>query len=101
MSQEIQSFLCLLNNIHHIFVNSGILEGAIAQANYEAVAFANEFATNYQKWKTLGTIVPKYTPDVAKTYKVHKDAVDYLVKWLLDRKTSLDTIFLVKEELSK
>ena len=94
-------FRDMMAKYYSIFVNSGILEGAIAQANYEAVAFANEFATNYSKWKTLGTIVPKYTPDVAKTYKVHKDAVDYLVKWLLDRKTSLDTIFLVKEELSQ
>ena len=91
-------FKDMMKKYYAVFTNSGILQGAINQANYEAVAFKDEFANNFKKWKILGTIIPKYTPDVAKNNKVHKDAVDYLVNWLLDRKDSLDKIFLIKED---
>ena len=75
-------------------MDSHILEYAIDNAIYEADAFANEFARNYEKWKTLGTIIPKYTPNDVKSFKVHKDAVNHLVNWLKNRKESLDSIFL-------
>lgn len=91
-------FKDMMKKYYAVFTNSGILQGAINQANYEAVAFKDEFANNFKKWKILGTIIPKYTPDIAKKNKVHKDAVDYLVNWLLDRKDSLDKIFLIKED---
>ena len=78
---------------YSVFKNSQILEGAIAQANYFAAAFKNDYVKNYQKWDNLGKITPKYTPDIARTFKSHQDAVDYLTKWLTDRKKSLDQIF--------
>ena len=83
-----------MKKYYSVFVNSGILEGALKQADYEAEAFKDEFAHNYERWKTLGTIVPKYTPDDVKSFKTHQDAVDYLTNWLTQRKTSLDSIFL-------
>ena len=87
-------FRSMMKKYYSVFVNSGILEGAINQANDEASAYKDEFAHNYERWETLGTIVPKYTPDDVKSFKTHQDAVDYLTNWLTQRKTSLDSIFL-------
>ena len=87
-------FRSMMKKYYSVFVNSGILEGAINQANDEAEAYKNEFAHNYERWETLGTVIPKYTPDDVKSFKVHKDAVDYLTNWLTQRKASLDNIFL-------
>ena len=85
---------------YHVFNNSQILESAIAQNDYEASAFKNEFAHNYDKWKNLGQVTPKYTPDLVKNFKTHKDAVDYLNDWLKARKKYLDGIWL-KVEIKK
>ena len=87
-------FKAMFKKYYSVFANSQILEGAIAQANYEASAFKSDFAHNYEKWPTLGTIVPKYTPDDVKSFKTHQDAVDYLTNWLNKRKSSLNGIFL-------
>ena len=87
-------FRTMFKRYYAIFVNSGILEGAIANANYLADAFKDDFAHNYERWNTLGTVIYKYTPDDVKSFKVHKDAVNYLTDWLSKRKTSLDNIFL-------
>ena len=91
MLSKTDFFNAMVKKYYKVFIDSGVLEGAINQANYEAVAFANEFAHNYEKWQTLGTIIYKYTPDSVKSYKVHKDAVDALVNWLNKRKTSMDS----------
>ena len=93
MLSKTDFFQALVKKYYKVFVNSGILTGAINQANYEAVAFKDEFAHNYEKWQTLGTIIYKYTPDSVKSFKVHKDAVDSLVNWLNKRKASIDTYF--------
>ena len=79
--------------VNSVFKNSQILEGAIAQANYFAFAFKDDYVKNYEKWNNLGQITPKYTPNIASSFKTHQDAVDYLTKWLSDRKKSLDQIF--------
>ena len=79
-----------IKKYYRVYLDSGIFDGAIAQANYEADAFASEFAHNYERWKTLGTIIYRYTPDDAKSFKVHKDAVNHLTKWLNNRKTAID-----------
>ena len=86
-----------MSKYYHVFANSQILESAIAQNNYEASAFKDEFANNYAKWKNLGQITPRYTPDAAKKFKVHKDAVDYLNDWLKQRKEYLDSVWIIKE----
>ena len=86
-------FRSMFKKYYSVFQNSQILEGAIAQANYFASAFKNDYVKNYEKWNNLGQITPKYTPDVARSFKTHQDAVDYLTKWLSDRKKSLDQIF--------
>ena len=93
MLSKTDFFLPLVKKYYKVFIDSGILTGAINQANYEAVAFKDEFAHNYEKWETLGTIIYKYTPDSVKSFKVHKDAVDSLVNWLNKRKASIDTYF--------
>ncbi len=86
-------FRNMFKKYYSVFKNSQILEGAIAQANYFASAFKDDYVKNYQRWDNLGKITPKYTPDIARTFKSHQDAVDYLTKWLTDRKKSLDQIF--------
>ncbi len=91
MLSKTDFYQSMVKKYYKVFLDSGILTGAINQANYEAVAFANEFAHNYEKWQTLGTIIYKYTPESVKSYKVHKDAVDALVNWLNKRKNSMDT----------
>ena len=91
MLSKTDFFKTMIKKYYKVFLDSGILTGAINQANYEAVAFANEFANNYEKWQTLGTIIYKYTPDSVKSFKVHKDAVDSFVNWLNKRKNSMDT----------
>ena len=91
MLSKTDFFKTMAKKYYKVFIDSGILTGAINQANYEAVAFKDEFAHNYQKWQTLGTIIYKYTPDSVKSFKVHKDAVDFLVNWLNERKSSIDT----------
>lgn len=83
-----------MSKYYHVFAKSQIFESAIAQNNYEANAFADQFKANYDKWKNLGQVTPKYTPDVVKKFKVHKDAVDYLNDWLIKRKTYLDNTWL-------
>ena len=87
-------FRTMFKRYYAIFTNSGILEGAINNANYIADAFKDDFAHNYERWETLGTVIYKYTPDDVKSFKVHKDAVNYLTNWLTQRKSSLDNIFL-------
>ena len=82
-----------IKKYYRVYLNSGIFDGAIAQANYEADAFASEFAHNYERWQTLGTIIYRYTPDDVKSFKVHKDAVNHLIKWLNNRKTAVDKYF--------
>ena len=93
MLSKTDFFKDMIKKYYKVFIDSGILTGAINQANYEAVAFKEEFAANYEKWQTLGTIIYKYTPDSVKAFKVHKDAVDFLVNWLNERKASIDTYF--------
>ena len=86
-------FRTIIKKYYSVFKNSQILEGAIAQANYFASAFKDDYVKNYEKWNNLGQITPKYTPNIASSFKTHQDAVDYLTKWLSDRKKSLDQIF--------
>lgn len=83
-----------MRKYYHVFANSKIFESALAQNNYEANAFSDQFKANYDKWKNLGQVTPKYTPDSVKKFKVHKDAVDYLNDWLIKRKTYLDNTWL-------
>lgn len=87
-------FKSLIQKYYRLFNDSHLLEYAIANANYEADAFSEEYARNYGRWKTLGTIIPKYTPNDVKDFKTHKDAVNHLINWLKSRKASLDAIFL-------
>ena len=86
-------FRTMFKKYYSVFQNSQILEGAIAQANYFASAFKNDYVKNYEKWNNLGQITPKYTPNIASSFKTHQDAVDYLTNWLSNRKKSLDQIF--------
>ena len=93
MFSKTDFFRSMMKKYYSVFKNSNILEGAINQANYFASAYQSDYAKNYSKWKNLGTIVPKYTPNVAKQWTKHQDAVDYFTDWLTKRKTALDKIF--------
>lgn len=97
MLSKTDFFKDMISKYYQLFIDSHIFEYTIDNASYEASAFANEFKRNYTKWKTLGTIIPKYTPNDVKSFKVHKDAVDHFVNWLKNRKESLDSIFLPQE----
>lgn len=93
MFSKADFFKSTIKKYYSVFKNSGILEGAIDQANYYASAYKSEYERNYAKWKNLGKIVEKYTPSAARNFKKHQDAVDYLTDWLKSRKNSLDKIF--------
>ena len=82
-----------MKKYYSVFKNSQILEGAIDKMNYFASAFKSDYEKNYAKWKNLGQITPKYTPDSARNFKKHQDAVDFFTNWLKSRKNSLDNIF--------
>ena len=83
-----------IKDYYQVFLDSHIFENALANIDYETTAFSSEFKKNYDKWKNLGTIVPVYTPNEARNFKVHKDAVDYFTNWLNARKKTLDSLFL-------
>lgn len=97
MLSKTDFFKDMISKYYQLFIDSHIFEYAIDNTSYEASAFASEFARNYTKWKTLGTIIPKYTPNDVRSFKVHKDAVDHFINWLKNRKESLDSIFLPQE----
>lgn len=82
-----------IKDYYQVFCDSGILENAINFVNYETSAFASEFANNYTKWGNLGQITPAYTPNEARNFRVHKDAVDHFINWINQRKKALDTLF--------
>lgn len=93
MFSKTDFFKSMFKKYYSVFKNSQILENAIDNANYFASAFKSDYEKNYAKWKNLGKITPKYTPDIASSFKKHQDAVDYLTNWLNSRKKSLDSIF--------
>ena len=93
MFSKTNFFKSMFKKYYSVFKNSQILEGAIDQANYYAAAYKSEYEKNYAKWKNLGQITPAYTPESARNFKKHQDAVDYLTNWLKNRKQSLDNIF--------
>ena len=93
MFSKTDFFKSMFKKYYSVFKNSQILEGAIDQANYYAAAYKSEYEKNYAKWKNLGQITPAYTPESARNFKKHQDAVDYLTNWLKNRKQSLDNIF--------
>ena len=80
----------LFERYYSAFANSGILEQAISDINYEASAFATDFANEYARWGTdsgrssMGT----------RSYNSHEAAVSYLTNWLSQRKTYLDNKYI-------
>ena len=94
MLSKMDFFNEYIKKYYQVFNNSDIFKGMISQANYIADAFKDDFANNYNRWKTLGTIIPAYTPNDVTSFKVHKDAVNHLINWLNNRKTYLDNTFL-------
>ena len=74
------------------FANSGILEQALHDINYETNAFANDFANEYTKWANDSSRTKMNT----RKYTTHAQAVDYLTNWLSSRKSYLDNKYLIK-----
>ena len=83
---------------YSVFANSGMVERAMEYINYESDAFANEFDANYDRWGTLNGQKPSmYTrSDVVSKFKKHRDAADFLLNWMNDRKAYLDETWLKK-----
>ena len=80
----------MFERYYNAFANSGILEQAIEDINYETSAFATDFANEYTRWggdsgrTSMGT----------RSYSTHQAAVDYLTDWLSSRKTYLDSKYI-------
>ncbi|NLB48690.1 MAG: hypothetical protein GX813_02455 [Erysipelotrichia bacterium] len=88
-------FSAMIKKYYALFNHSKIIEKLITYLDYETRAFANEFAHNYQRWSNLGTLVPKFTPQIATTFESHLDAANHLINWLTERKAFLDSVYLV------
>ncbi len=85
----------MMRKYYRVFDHSNVINKLLTHLNYETNAFAAEFNRNYHRWTNLGTLVPKFTPDIASTFKTHKDAANHLIGWLTDRKAFLDSVYLV------
>ena len=81
----------LFERYYNAFANSGILEQAIEDIDYETSAFATDFANEYTRWggDSGRTSMGTYT-----NYSNHQAAVTYLTDWLSQRKTYLDNKYL-------
>jgi hypothetical protein len=84
-----------MTKYYRVFDHSNVINKLLANLTYETNAFVTEFDRNYHRWANLGTIVPKFTPKIATTFKTHKDAANHLIDWLTDRKAYLDSVYLV------
>lgn len=80
----------LIKKYYQVFSDSGVLENAINEINYLTSAFNTEFANNIECWKN-GT---GKTRMQNRSYSTHLEAVNYLVKWLKDRKAYMDSVYL-------
>ncbi len=81
----------LFERYYCAFANSGIFEQAIHDINYEASAFATDFAREYTKW---GGDSGRTSMSTRTDYANHQAAVDYLTDWLSQRKTYLDSKYI-------
>ena len=63
----------------------------VKNIEYERVAFANEFDDNHARY---GKGASGATLMQTRQYDSHKDAVDYLLKWISERKSYLDKTYL-------
>ena len=63
---------------------------------YESSAFATQFNANYDRWGTLNGQQPTmYTrTDVVSKFTCHKDAADFLLNWMRERKAYMDETYL-------
>ena len=81
----------LFERYYNAFANSGILEQAIHDINYETSAFATDFASEYSRW---GGDSGRTSMGTRTDYANHQSAVNYLTDWLSQRKTYLDNKFI-------
>ena len=81
----------MFERYYHAFANSGILEQAIHDINYETSAFAPDFANEYTLW---GNESSRNKMQTRVDYANHGEAVSYLTNWLSQRKTYLDSKWL-------
>ena len=79
---------------YSLFDKSGIVEKILGFIDYEDVAFDNEFALTYERVglpNASGSTLMQ-----TRQYNNHDDAVSYLRTWISDRKTFLDSTWLVQ-----
>ena len=86
-------FETYMQKYYQVFLDSGIFDNAINYVSYETSAFKDEFASNYAKWGNLGQITPAYTPNEARDFHTHQDAVNHFLNWIKERKKVLDNLF--------
>ena len=81
-------FQSMFKKYYSIFDNSGIFARMINNIEYERVAFLDAFNDNHTRY---GKGASGATLMQTRQYSTFGDAADYLVKWLKERKASLDT----------
>ena len=87
MLSQTDFFQNMIKKYYSIFDKSNIYERVISIIAYERVAFAESFNDNharYGKGSSGSTLMQ------TRQYDSHKDATDYLIKWLGERKAYLD-----------
>ena len=80
----------LIRKYYSVFDNSGIFKNAMNLINYETSAFSTDFANNVTCWIN-GTAKTRMQN---RSYNNHGDAVTYLVNWLNNRKSYMDSVYL-------
>ena len=80
----------LIKKYYAVFNDSGVFDNAINEINYLTSAFATAFDDNVTCWKN-GTAKTRMQN---RSYNNHKDAVDYLLNWLKNRKAYMDSVYL-------
>ena len=80
----------LIKKYYAVFASSNAFEKTIDYIEYETTAFQSDFANNVERWKN-GTGKDRMS---TRQYSNHNAAVSYLVDWLNNRKTYMDSVYL-------
>ena len=93
MLSQTDFFQSMFKKYYSIFANSSIFEKMISNIEYERIAFKDVFDDNhtrYGKGSSGATLMQ------TRQYDSFTDATTYLLRWLQERKTYLDSTYLNK-----
>ena len=92
MLSQTDFFETMFPKYYSVFDKSGVYDKLISQITYECVAFADVFEDNHTRY---GKGASGATSMQTRQYNSQKEAADYLVKWLQERKAYLDETWLL------